>query len=162
MPTFRRTALVAETVLLVAGARDGLAQSALAGVRTVAVVVETLNPDAAKISLTESDLRTKVEPKLRMAGLRVAPAPAGLPVIYVRVSVQAGSEATEGLYVCNVELTLYENVELPRTRTLVPANLWSDGSLGNVGSNRARGWILELLDQKVDAFLNAWLAANPK
>jgi hypothetical protein len=163
MPTLGRNAPVAATVLLVASARDGLAQDPLAGVRAVGVFVEKLAPDAARISLTEDDLRTKVELKLRMAGLRVVPPPAAtIPSLDVQVTVKAGTGPAEGLYVHDVQLTLYEFVELPRTKKLVPGELWSDGSIGYVGVNNARESILGDVDRKVDSFLNAWLAANPK
>jgi len=158
-----RSAIIAATLLLVAGARDGLAQSPLVGIRTVAVAIEPLDADAATISLHESDLRTEVELKLRMAGLRVVPPPgAGVPFLWVQVGVQPVSGAAEGLYVYQVELAAYEFVELPRTKEMVPGQLWVDGSFGNVGLGRARESIMGNVGRKVDGFLNAWLAANPK
>jgi hypothetical protein len=165
MPMLGRSALVAATVLLLAGPRDGLAQSPLAGIRAVAVILADLTPEAAKISLTETDLRTKVELKLRMAGLRVVvPRPQGpdIPFLHVVVGVQRMRGTCEGAYIFNVALTLYEPVELPRTKTLVPGWLWSGSSFATIGTNKAREGILGDVDSEVDGFLNAWLAANPK
>jgi hypothetical protein len=159
MPILHRNALVAATALLVASARDGLAQDPLAGVRAVEVVID-LPENAAKLSLTESDVRTKVELKLRTAGLRVGPASEQLPWFYVQV----GLDLRTGSNICvfGVRLALYEYAVLPRTKTLVKGQLWTAGAFGSVGNNQARETLLGQLDEGVDRFLNSWLAANPK
>ena len=51
---------------------------------------------------------------------------------------------------------------LPRTKGMVGAQLWVDGVFGSVGLARVREAIMANVGHKVDGFLNAWLAANPK
>lgn len=67
----------------------------LGGIRATAVVVESLPPEARGPGLTNEGLSTKVELKLRLAGLRVQP---GSPWPYVSVQVVSVRPPYEDIY----------------------------------------------------------------
>jgi hypothetical protein len=153
---------------LMVGARPAEADESrtLAGLFGVQVVVESMDLDAARDGLTTSSLQTIMELRLRQAGIRVLTetenlrAP-GNPYLYVNVGT--GKEPSLGIYVYHLSLTLRERVRLdrnPDTREF--AETWhARGQFGYIPVRRLHEVRISV-EEQVDEFINAYLAANPK
>jgi hypothetical protein len=127
----------------------------VAGLKQLRVVVEKLDdpPD----SLTDDQIRTDVELKLRMAGITVLPDASGDLTAFVYVLV--GTDRASGIYTIALELMqLTRLVRDPTSGLYYPAT-WQPNAFGRTYSARQiRG---RLADQ-TDRFVNAWLEVNPK
>jgi len=133
-------------------------RATLQGITAVAVVVESLDDDAKKIGLTEEAIRTDVELKLRLAGMRIVTQDdlltlPGAPYLYVSVTVlppEAGCISVE----LNQSAVLRRNGE-----SAFGVTTWS---VGSVRVNPSAQGIRNAIKDEVDTFLNAWLSVNPK
>jgi hypothetical protein len=131
----------------------------LKGISAILVIVETL-PDGAKgLGLTEETIRTDVELKLRLAGMRavteneVFKLP-GNPALYIRVTVTDSGEAAF------IDLQLYQNVVLERNgQSALAVTTWSTGTLLSGPSSQG---VRNITKDLTNIFLNAWLSVNPK
>jgi hypothetical protein len=160
-------ALVLPLVLVTvrpAAADDVLSRQTLRGISGISVVVENLKEQARQGGLHEEDIRTDVELKLRLAGVKVLTAPEstalpGSPYLYVSVTSVLSGAGVYGLY---VEVSLNQRVLLAREQSIsVTAPTWSTSYIVTIGMNN----LLEVRDdikELVDKFLNAYLSVNPK
>lgn len=141
-------------------------RATLAGLTGVRVVVEAMKPDAEKDGLAASTLRTDVEVKLRLAGIRVLTeterlAAPGSPFLYVRVTTISLREVVP-IYAVEALLDLHQEVMLTRDPTIdLSTPTWSTSWVGVAGSEALARMRQKVRDQ-VDKFINAFLAANPK
>lgn len=138
---------------------QGLDQGNVKGLKSLGVLIEAL-PDGAKaLGLTEDMLQTDVELKLRLAGLRVLPmkqaeAVPGSPHIYVAVNLTDDSVAA------SIDVAIHENATLERNgHFAIAVDTWTKGI--TVEHPTADG-LRERVKDLIDAFLDDWLAANPK
>lgn len=137
----------------------------LVGLRGVQVIVEPLRPEAEARGLTTALLQTDAELRLRKAGIRVLTrqeseqAP-GNPYLYVNVAITTGSI----YWGDSLHVSLRQTVLLERdTAVRIDAETWDASSGGGIYlpeniAQKVRGAIDDLVDQ----FVNAYLAANPK
>jgi hypothetical protein len=139
-------------------------RATLAGLTGVSVGVENMSAEAERDGLTRSALQTDVELKLRLAGIPVLTlmesvlAPNGAN-LYLNVNM-LGDEM--GLYAYSIRLELKQRVRLYRDPTVVtPAATWGTGSVGLVGKVRLTS-VRDGVRDRLDQFINAYLAANPK
>src|SRR4029077_15389637 len=128
-----------------------ISRESLKGIQTVSVVIEDLDEDAKKVGLTEDNIRTDVELKLRLAGLNIAGQNSTVPgntYLYVNVKVLPP-------FAANVTVELNQSVLLQRNGDLViGSTTWElSGGLTNPTSERIRNLVKALADR----FLNAWL-----
>jgi hypothetical protein len=143
-------------------AGDELEQRALRGLNGVYVLVEVLNPEAERLGLTQDQIKTDVELRLRKAGVRVLTnedryKTPGMPYLYVNVNTSFKSGT--GLCAHSVGVELKEMVMLARRFETV-GSIWRTGSVGTVGIaniKELRGSVGDLVDE----FINDYLAANP-
>ncbi|MFQ5875317.1 MAG: hypothetical protein ACE5JL_16175 [Dehalococcoidia bacterium] len=156
------------TVMLLLGPRGAWAGESrtLSGLFGVEVVVENIKPEAERDGLTRAALQTDVELRLRQAGIRVLTKTQGLrtpgrPWLYLNVSTLKRSD---GSYAYHASLGLKEYVRLERAPSRVElAETWQTlGIIGTVGIQRLHTVVREAVRDMVDAFINAYLAANPK
>ncbi len=145
-----------------------LERATLVGLKGVEVVVEEVDPEAERDGLVKSTLQTEVELKLRQAGILVlsrtqAGSTPGNPWLYLRVSAVKGSGTLQRLYVFSVSLELNQIVRLDRNPSVITfARTWSArGFIGTVGAANLSS-VRESVRDRVDEFINAYLAANPK
>lgn len=131
----------------------------LKGITAIEVLVEDL-PDGAKLlGLTKESIKTDVELKLRLAGIRVVTPEEslmipGMPELYVNITLTDGAEAG------SIDVQLNQNVMLERNGQLaIGATTWDTGVL--LSHPTAEG-IRNSTKDHVDKFLNAWLSSNPK
>jgi hypothetical protein len=147
----------------VAGDND-VTRSSLKGLQGVNVLIEELKPTVERAGLTEADIRTDVELKLRLAGITVLSdkqslAAPGSPYLYVNVQVL---DSDDSLWPCSISVALEQSVTLRRNPQIgVVAVTWSVTSVGSVGRLNVRG-LRDSVKEGVDKFINAYLAANPK
>lgn len=127
----------------------------LKGIKQVHVLVEKIvNPPER---LTEDQVRTDVELKLRTAGVTVLPDGSGDLTAYVYVRI--GTDRVSGVFTVDVELKQLTRLERDPSSGLYYAATWNTGSFGLLHSARE---IRDALADQIDVFVNAWLAANPK
>jgi hypothetical protein len=133
-------------------AASDLARSTLANKPRFNVAVESLDSEAQQCGLTEPQVRTDVEIRLRRSGVVVDPAL--VPYLYVNVNVLPTPRGC----VYDISLDFRQHVALDG-RVIVAAT-WSTGALGMTLDTSGRRIRNDLSDE-VDKFLNDWLSVNP-
>jgi hypothetical protein len=133
--------------------------SSLGGLTAVFVLVEDL-PDGTKLrGLSKETIQSEVEQRLRLGGLRVVSAEQsarlpGTPYLYVRVNLVDHARAV------GVEVDLNQGALLVRNGQIVPSAItWSRSALLSKPTVQN---IRHAVNDRVDAFVNAWLSVNPK
>ena len=136
-----------------------ISRKSLQGISAISVEVEDLSDGAKALGLSAETIRTDVELKLRLAGIRVVTEDEdlklpGMPSLYVIATVVNSSKAV------SIIVELQQNVTLERNgQRAVGATTWDAGAVGvNLTAEDIRDKIKDLVDQ----FLNAWLSVNPK
>jgi putative peptidoglycan binding protein len=142
------------------------ARATLRGLSGVAVIVESMDPEAERDGLMKSQVQTEVELRLRQAGIRVLSredrlTTPGKPFLYI--NIHASKRSDINLYAYYVTVELNQSAWLDRDPAIdVPAaTTWSISGGGSVGGQRLRSVREDVLDY-VDRFINAYLAENPE
>jgi hypothetical protein len=136
----------------------------LKGLQSVYVVVEPLGQEVEKYGLTEQQIQTDVELRLRQNGIRVLSrqewlSSAMYSFLYVNVNIVGLEDLPLVSY--NISLELRQSVFLERDPTKwYVAPTWKTGSTGSVGFNKIE-FIRQFVKNHVDTFINDYLAANP-
>ncbi len=126
-----------------------------ANYKSVAVLVEDLPAGAGRIGLTKDRIRTRVELRLRSAGLTPGnDSSKNHALLYVNINVGNGAFSTSVEYNRRVEFTTGNR------RYGSFGTTWTAASTGTHGRDAA--YIVNWLDQHLDKFLNAYLKANQK
>lgn len=138
-------------------------QRVLVGLKGVGVLVENIRPDAERLGLTRDQITTDVELRLRKAGIRVLSREEryktpGMSYLYVNVNTAINLNALICAYSVSVELK--EWVKLANGFK-TPACIWITGSVGLTATDRLNK-IRDSVGDKIDIFINDYLAANPK
>jgi hypothetical protein len=141
------------------GRDDWRTRGTLVGFESVRILVEGLDKDVKEMGLTESQLYSDIERKLRNEGIRVLGAmevEQGKPILYLEInSVPASSK---GGSIFNIDLSFWQDVQLGRSGEYTRAPTWSSSVVGATYEiNRIRNYVKDL----VDIFINAWLSVNP-
>jgi hypothetical protein len=136
-------------------------RATLKGVTTVAVDVLPVDAAVERDGLTQSQIRTDVELRLRQAGIRINPASQSASGT-LSVVVTAFKQETSPLYAISLSVSFGQLVTLIRDPSLVTAApTWGIISVQVVGAARLRGVRYDVGDL-VDRFINAYLEQNPK
>ena len=142
----------------------------LYGLTGVDVLVEELSPDIEKDGLKSEQIKTDVELKLRIAGIKVLTSDEllitpGAPWLYIRAnSIKIDSA---GLYSFTVEVSLKQDVYLSKnydtSGDLVKTTVttWNDVKIGSIGITKVNQ-IRDFIKDSVDKFCNDYLTVNPK
>jgi hypothetical protein len=153
------------TLLLLPGVSHALTdeQKVLVGLRGVGVKVEDMDPQAERLGLTKAQIRTDVELRLRKAGVTVLTEKErietpGIPLLSVKANTNFSQKLPFVTYSTSVDLN--EWVTLARGGETYGA-IWSTASLGTIGTTNISK-IRDFLGDRVDQFINDYLAANPK
>lgn len=142
---------------------------ALLGVSKVAVVVD-LNVTGPPLGLSKSRLQTLVELRLRQGGIHVLSEeedkndPNVNPYVYVLVSAletknRAGVSVGYA-YTARLSARVFARVSL--NQAIAPQELWVDENIAAAAKDEAAADVERMVGELTDAFLNAWLAANPR
>jgi len=145
---------------------DKTTRDRLRGAIGAYVLVEDINPKLGKWGLTGDWTRTYTEMRLRVVGIRVLNRQeflesASSPMLYVHISVTVSDEFPRCIY--SLETQFAENATLVRKpKLLIDAILWRSGSYGLCPTETLKETIAKSLSEKLDEFINHYLAANPK
>ena len=156
----RRIALTSALLLLSVPAWASEPPGTLQGIDALAVVVEQIAPDAERDGLTQAQLQTDVERRLRQSGIKVDPA----STYHLQVSLMTYRPPDRrSLYAFSIALALLQPVRLIRYPTLVfnDGVTWRTGSVGLTERGRLRE-IRAYVIHDVQDFIHAFRAQNPK
>lgn len=133
-------------------------RQSLMGIKGVKVLVEdSESPDAIADGLTQDQLQTDVELRLRKAGVTIVK-DVGAPYLYVAINPIKDST---GLYAYSCAVELHQKAVISNGMKLYTATR-SVSTAGMVGRLNMSKYIREVVGDMVDKFLNAYLSANPK
>ena len=141
----------------------------LRGLAGVAVSVQGITPEDERDGLSRATLQTDVELRLRLAGIRVLTGEQvsnepGRPQFIVLVLVYKATGNFDG-YAKSIMAEMRQDVWLARNPSVVlpSAITWSSGrTVGLSNSGALQNDIRQNVADRVDEFINAFLAANPK
>jgi hypothetical protein len=139
-----------------------LDRRSLRGLQGVKVVVEEMQPMAARYGLTRNQVQTDVELRLRRAGIRVltldeSDSTPGSPSLYVNIHTVFGDGPAMGLvgYSLDVELTQAVRLDRDPDIWLPGAVTWSENQRG-LGGRTQLHTLRENLGDLVNRFINAY------
>jgi hypothetical protein len=133
-----------------------IARNSLRGLNGINVSIENIREEIVKLGLTEDSIRTDVELKLRLSGIRVLSTEEwvkepGNPYLYVYVHVVRGKEA---VYIYNISVEMIQDVTLVRSPSVrCMGETWKTGFLGLALELRQ---IREAIKDPIDEFINAY------
>ena len=134
-------------------------KGSLKGLHGIYVVIEDLGPEMKGL-VTRKQLRTIVESRLRMAGIKPlkekeAAKSASEPYLYVNIAaVPIGNKR----YACRMDIEVHQLVTLIQDSGQYHAITWDDGVISVGGAQT----ILDQLDELIFEFIYDYLAVNPK
>jgi hypothetical protein len=139
-------------------------QKTLVGLPGVHVLTIVESPKAKEIELlglTKDQVQKDVELRLRKSGIKVLTdkewlSTTGTPSLMVSLS----AFSYLGVWAYSIRVALFEVVTLARGGQ-ASAPIWESDYLGLVGTNNIRQ-VRDDIGDKVDEFINDYLAANPK
>ena len=165
-PSMVVLALSVVPVFAVLAQEPATQRATLAGLTGVELVVEELNLGVEQDGLTRSTLRSDVELKLRQAGIQVLSpterlATPGSPYLYLRVSTVKNRVSIYGYHIA---IELRQLVRLTRDSGVTSwAATWQSGGIvGTIGADKLSTTVRENVQEEVDTFLGAYVAANLK
>ena len=131
----------------------------LQGLSSICVLVEDLPDGASLHGLTPKMIQSDVEQRLRLAGLHVITAEEsyrmpGSPYLHVQLSLADRARAA------NVDVELDQGALLMRNGEVLPSVItWRRSALLAKPTVQT---IRDAVKERVDTFLNAWIAANTR
>ena len=135
-------------------------REALKNLKGVYVNVQDVHRDLKQAGLSKDQIRTDVELKLRLAGIKVLTLlehyeGKGAPYLHIYLD----SHKTEkGEFVYSLSFGIIQEVRLVRNNTITDAITWS---ISGVGYNNIEGIRAHIKD-RADKFINDYLSVNPK
>jgi len=125
----------------------------LQGIKEVYVVIEAIEPEIEQLGLTQTQVRSDVEAKLRGANIAITPDyQRGVPAVYLYVQVLRPEKIDRLFY--SISLSLLQNVILERDQKVkTNTDTWLMRVLGmSSGTEAIRSDIRSLLDQFIDDY----------
>ena len=156
LPEIYKTAL--ETYLKFSGAKFAANEgSVLEGVKSLRVFVEV--GEAVKNDISSSTIKNKIELELRKLGVRIDDN-SDVSLSYNLWVLRQNDSEILGF---SESLAVRQMVTLPRETGYIKnmATIWENRSYGTVGKENVKQ-LADNYDDKLSAFLNAYLAANPR
>ena len=141
----------------------------LKGIEGVYVLIESLPPVTKELGITKELVKTEVELKLRLAGIRIDSREELLKVattattyLYVNLNTISYTVGGVNIYAFNISISLSDKVHIARNSMYTLAETWRDGILMISTKDNGLRKIREGLKRLLDTFLNDYLAVNPK
>jgi hypothetical protein len=133
----------------------------LKGLKSVGVVIVTVDPEIKRAGLTESHIRQSVKLQLRNASIHVYDySPSMLNPLILHIKIDA-LKVKDKLYAVSIEVAYKQPVMLIRDKFTVGATTWSKEKM-EVVELKDRLKISEGIEEIVAAFIGDYLAENPK
>lgn len=137
-------------------------KESLKGIKSFHVVVESLEEEKAA-GLTEDQIQTDVELRLRSLGLKVVDSPKVDGFLYVDVHIVPPQGTGGSFYSFHIRLEFHQMVILFRDhKASFLCSTWSTGRTGFVKTGKVEKNLREQILERVDEFANDFLAVNPK
>jgi hypothetical protein len=128
----------------------------LKGIKFIAVQVESLRPDVERDGLTQAQIKSDVEQRLRQSGIQVNDGASATLIVNVN-AVLVGQGAP--LYAVSAQVDFQQDVVV---RGLdATASTWSIGGVAAVGRSNLP-MVRDFVRSKVDKFIDAYFSVNPK
>jgi len=157
-----KTSVPVVLLLTFAAVRPALAtdesvdRQTLKGIKVVAVQVEALRPEVESDGLTQAQIKTDVEQRLREAGIQVNDG--ATATLLVNVNAVLVAQAAP-LYAVSAQVDFQQDVLV---RGLdATACTWSIGGIAAVGRANLP-MVRDFVRSKVDKFIAAYFSVNPK
>jgi hypothetical protein len=141
------------------------AANTLKGLTGVGVVVESLNPEVEQDGLTKDQIKTDVELKLRMAGIKVFSEEEwlqtpGCQFLIVNAHLM---RFKSGSYIYQIDVGLNQKDFLKRAAEIDTfATTWQSVVLGICSLSDGRNKVRNAVKDRVDKFIEDYLSVNPK
>ncbi len=138
----------------------------LIGVKSIYVLVEGLKEDAKSAGLTEEQLKTDIELKLQLAGIKVNSREESLASkdgAHIYVNINTFGDKGSPFIMYHASLVFTQRVTVLRSPfTTVFGTTWSKGAVGIRSRSKFPETAQQAVKELVDIFLNNYLTANPK
>jgi hypothetical protein len=135
-----------------------LDRATLRGLKSIAIVIDRLDPELVRQGLTLLALQSRLENRLRDSAIPLdkdAGEFVGVRVIHVR--------GGRGPYALCLSVGLYQPVQLVRDRNLKTATqTWEVETVLMAEPKLLVGASLDSLDELADSFVAAWRSVNPR
>jgi hypothetical protein len=149
-------------LLVLAAAHPALAtdesagRQTLKGIKVIAVHVDALRPEVESDGLTQAQIKTDVEQRLRASGIQINDGASATLIVNVNaVLVEQGTP----FYAVSAQIDLEQDVIV---RGLdATAYTWSIGGIAAVGRANLP-MVRDFVRGKVDKFIDAYFSVNPK
>jgi hypothetical protein len=133
-------------------------RATLRGVKAVHVVLDPIEPELQKAGLTQTDLQTRLENRLKAADVPIDPSSPeflGLRVISVR--------GNRGPFALSFSLGCYQPVLLVRDQNIRSATpTWDIDTVLMTEPKTLHQATYETIDDLADRFVAAWRSVNPR
>lgn len=143
-----------------------MTRSSLRGLPGIFLLVQGLNPEIEREGLTQDQIQSDIESKLRTAKIKLlskeqyAKTP-GTPLLHVVPAILKVTVGVISLYTYTVIVRVSQSVHLVRKPAIeTPGFTWT--SEGTCGAVRSAGDIRSKIVGEVDKFISAYIAVNPK
>lgn len=140
----------------------GRANPTLAGIEQLYVSIVPPDTEPNKDSLVREELQSKVEHKLKKAGIKYVK-PRSLPKPELRIYIDMLKLPDSQKYVFRIQTTLARTVTLPAQRNLhLPADVWKTEPVMRAASVQSMpAEVTAVVLEQVEAFINCYMVANP-
>ena len=136
-------------------------KQSLKGIASLFVLIEDISDEVQRDGLSQTQLQTDIELRLRKAGIRVVNKDQGIGGPFLYLNITAVKQEV-GLYAVGIQLTFNQEVVLVRDKTVrLVATTWRLGGVNIVGSQKV-SQTRNIVGDVVDAFINDYLGANTK
>ena len=142
----------------------------LEGLQGIAVMVLPTNPDAERNGLKREQIQTDLELKLRKAGIKILTdrelEKPGFPYLNVNVNVTKDKDPERNGY--DIKVEMYKQAiqnpqdEIETAMQTLSIKTWSSEQTGTAPVSDLKNNVQKQLDDAVNKFISAYLAANPK
>jgi hypothetical protein len=139
-------------------------RATLRGIASVVVLVGNFGSDTKSDGLTEDQVQTDTELRLRKAGVKVLTLSdvVGNRAFILLIKSTFVKPKSSELYAVNCSVSLVQYVIVSANGVGTTASTWSDAVLLTVGSSKMSMAVRETIGDLVDEFVNAYLSVNPK
>lgn len=135
--------------------------SVFEGLNDLSVLIEGFGPNEIKSGISEEELKSVIELKLRQNRIRVRNANTRAyegASIYININLVYLEKIDHFVY--SVDVALLQAVKIVSNDNWIVAKTWSKGTTGINSANDIKQEVLSAIDSRLVIFLNSYLEAN--